>query len=99
MLAWALFISLYISSLLLVIYEDASVAFLAASWLINLLLLLAVGAQYGRLGILTAASLGEQLFWGVPLVWVTTIWCLALPAFFVHFALLLIKELRAWEVQ
>jgi hypothetical protein len=99
MLACALFISLYISSLLLVIYEDASLAFLGASWLMNLLLLLAIGAQYGRLGTLTATSLGEQLFWGVPLAWVTSIWCLALPAFFVHLTLLLIKELKAWKVQ
>lgn len=99
LLAWGLFIGLYASSLFLLIYEDASVVFMGAAWAVYLLLMLAIGSQYRRLGNLTSASLGEQTFWGVPILWTTGIWCLALPAFLVHFVLLLIKELKAWNTQ
>jgi hypothetical protein len=99
LLTWGLVIGLGISSLLLLILKDASVIFLAASWLIYLLLITAVGIQYREMENLTTAPLGEQLFWGVPLMWATGVMCLAPPAFLVHLMILLIKELKARSAQ
>lgn len=99
LLAWGLCVGLYGSSLFLLVYEDASVVFMAAAWVLYLLLVLTIGRQYGRLGNLTAVPLGEQLLWGVPLLWTMGIGCLAPLAFLGHFVILLIKELRAWNVQ
>lgn len=99
LLAWGLVISQGISSLLLLILKDASVIFLAFSWLIYLLLITAMGIQYGEMENLTAAPLGEQLFWGVPLLWATGIVCLAPPAFLVHLMILIIQEFKARSAQ
>ena len=95
LLAWASLIAVFISSVLLLIRKDASVALMGLAWVLVPLILLAVGAHYGRMEHLRQAPLGEQTFWGVPLVWAITMLCLGPPAFLIHYAILLIKELDA----
>lgn len=95
LLAWTLLIGVFISSVLLLIQEDASVAFMGLAWVLIPLVLLAVGTRYGRLDQFSTAPLGEQAFWGVPLVWALGMLCLGPLAFLSHFAILLVKELEA----
>lgn len=95
LLAWELFIAVFISSVLLLIQKDASVAFMGLAWALIPLVLLAVGTRYGRLDRFSAAPLGEQAFWGVPLLWALGMLCLGPLAFLGHFVILLAKELKA----
>lgn len=99
LLAWGLFIGLYASSLFLLIYRDASVVFIAMAWMIYLLLMLAITAQYERLGDLQAALLAEQLLWGAPLLWSVGMACLAPLAFLGHLVILLVKEVKGLNAQ
>jgi hypothetical protein len=93
LLAWALFIAVFISSTLLLIRKDASVIFMGLAWVLIPLVLLAVGMRYERFDQFTAASLGERIFWGPLLLWALGMLCLGPLAFAGHFLILLIKEL------
>jgi hypothetical protein len=95
LLAWALLIAVFISSVLLLIRKDVSVAFMGLAWVLIPLVLLAVGTRYGRLDQFSAAPPGEQVFWGVPLLWALGMLCLGPLAFMGHFMILLAKELKA----
>lgn len=95
LLAWALLIAVFISSALLLIRKDASVTFMGLAWILIPLILLAVGTRYDYLGQFSAAPLGEQVFWGVPLLWALGMLCLGPLAFVGHFLILIIKELKA----
>ncbi len=94
-LAWALCIGVGVSSLLLLIHRDASVIFLATTWIICPLLLLGAGTQYEQLERLSATTLGEQLPWGIPFMWMAGIWCLAPFAFLIHLGIVVYRELKA----
>lgn len=93
LLAWVLLIALFASSVTLLVYEDASVAFMGLAWVLIPLVLLAVGVQYGSMERFTDAPLGEQLFWGIPLLWALAMVCLGPLAFLGHYVILLIREL------
>lgn len=95
LLAWALLIAVSISSVLLLIQKDASVAFMGMAWVLVPLVLLAVGLQYQRLEHFTQAPLGDQAFWGVPLIWALAMLCLGPLAFLAHYVILLVKELNS----
>lgn len=95
LLAWGLLIAVFISSVLLLIRKDASVAFMGLAWVLIPLVLLAVGTRYGRLDQFSAAPLSEQVFWGMPLLWALGMLCLGPLAFLGHFMILLVKELKA----
>ena len=95
LLAWAVGIGVGISSVLLLIYQDASVIFLAVSWFMCPILLLGVGTQYEQLAQLSATPLGQQLPWGVPFMWMVGVWCLAPPVFFVHLGIVVYREFKA----
>jgi hypothetical protein len=95
LLAWILLIAVFISSVLLLIRRDASVAFMGLAWALIPLVLLGVGLQYGRLDRFTAAPLGDQLFWGMPLLWGLGMLCLGPLVFLGHYAILLARELNA----
>jgi hypothetical protein len=95
LLAWALLIAVFVSSVLLLIQKDASVAFMGLAWVLVPLVLLAVSMQYGRMEhFLAQAPLGDQSFWAVPLMWALTMLCLGPPAFLAHYVVLLVKELK-----
>ena len=95
LLAWALLIAVFVSSVLLLIQKDASVAFMGLAWVLVPLVLLAIGMQYGRMEHFTQAPLGDQSFWAVPMMWALAMLCLGPPAFLVHYAVLLVKELSS----
>jgi len=94
LLAWTLLIAMFVSSLLLLIRKDASVAFMGIAWILIPLILLAVGVQYQTLARFSNAGLPEQMLWGVPLLWAMGMLCFAPLAFLAHYALLLFKELN-----
>jgi len=95
LLAWVLCIGLGISSLLLLIYHDAGVIFLSISWLICPLFMLIARVQYGQLDQFLAAPLGQQLPWGVLMMWMEVIWCCAPPLLLFQLGMALYKELKA----
>jgi hypothetical protein len=96
LLAWALLIAVFISSVLLLIRKDASVAFMGLAWVLIPLVLLAVGVQYGRMEhFMTQAPPGDLVFWTVPLMWALAMLCLGPPAFLAHYVVLLFKELNS----
>jgi hypothetical protein len=96
LLAWALLIAVSISSVLLLIWKDASVAFMGLAWLLIPLVLLAVGVQYGRMEhFMTQAPPGDRIFWAVPLMWALAMLCLGPLAFLAHYVVLLVKELSS----
>ena len=95
LLAWALFVAVSISSILLLIRKDASLIFMGAAWLLIPLILLLVGRQYGQMERLVQAPLAEQTLWGVPLTWALAMLCLGPPGFFAHCVILLVKELSS----
>jgi hypothetical protein len=95
LLAWALLIATSISSVLLLIQKDASVAFMGLAWVLIPLVLLAVGLRYGRMEhFMTQAPLGDLVFWGMPLLWALAMLCLGPLAFLAHYVALLVKELK-----
>lgn len=95
LLAWALLIGVFISSILLLIQEEASVVFMGLAWVLIPLVLLTVGVRYGQFEHFMAAPLGEQAFWAVPLLWALGVLCLGPLAFLGHFMILVVKELKA----
>jgi hypothetical protein len=95
LLAWALFIAVFIISVMMLVRRDASVAFMGIAWVLVPSILLAVGVRYGNMERLSSAPLAEQALWGVPIMWALVMLCLGLPAFFIHGCILLIKELNA----
>jgi hypothetical protein len=95
LLGWALLIAVSISSVLLLIRKDASVAFMGLAWVLIPLVLLAVGLQYGRMEHFTQAPLGDRAFWGVPLMWALAMLCLGPLAFLAHYVVLLVEELNS----
>jgi hypothetical protein len=94
LLAWALLIAVFISSVLLLIWEDASVAFMGLAWGLVFLVLLAVSLQYGCMGhFMTQSPPADRIFWAVPLMWALSMLCLGPLAFLAHYVVLLVKEL------
>jgi hypothetical protein len=89
LLAWALCVAVGVSSLLLLIYRDASVVFLAA--------ILGVSLQYGQMEQFSATPVGQQLPWGVLITWMMGMLCLAPPAFLIHFGMAIYKEIKAGQ--
>lgn len=92
-LAFGLLIGVLVSSVLLLIYRDASVPFLGAVWLLLPILLLAMMLGFGSMEGMAQARLSETLVLGVPVVWMLLMLCLAPLAFAAHFLLLLRHEL------
>lgn len=94
LLTWTLLIALFVSSILLLVRKDASIVFMALSWVLLPMILIAVGNQYPDLTTFYQAPLSEQAFWGVPLLWAFSMLCLGPLAFLGHFLVLLTKELK-----
>lgn len=92
-LAFGLLIGVLVSSVVLLIYRDASVAFLGGVWLLFPILLLTMMGRFGSMEALSQARLGETLIFGVPVLWMLLMLCLAPLAFAAHFLLLLKREL------
>ncbi|HID62876.1 MAG TPA: hypothetical protein EYP49_09095 [Anaerolineae bacterium] len=90
-----MFIAVSISSVLLLIRKDASVAFMGMAWVLVPLVLLAIGLQYGSMEHFAQAALGDWVFWGVSLMWALIMLCLGPLAFLAHYVILLVKELNS----
>ena len=95
LLTWALLLAVFVSSALLLIYRDTSVAFTAIATVLVMLILLVTSAQYARLEAFSNAPLAQQSFLGVPLVWGVLMLCLGPLAFVAHTLRLLIRELTS----
>jgi hypothetical protein len=93
LLTWVLLIALFASTILLLVHKDASILFMALAWVLLPTILIAVGNQYPHLNAFNQAPLGEQAFWGIPLLWTLTVLCLGPLAFLAHLLALLAKEL------
>jgi hypothetical protein len=94
-LAWASFIAVFMSSALLLMRGDASVIFIGLACLIAPMALIALGEGYLTSDQTSMASLRDQVFWGVPLIWAICIGGLSFPAFLLHGLIALSQELDA----
>ena len=93
--AWALFIAVFISSGLMLIYRGASVVFMGLAWLGLPIILLAMGATYGTTAVMDNAPLNGKLLLGVPILWVICVGGISLPIFLLQLLLLVRKEFMA----
>lgn len=97
--AWVWFIAVFFSSVWLLVRGDASVIFLGLAYLIVPIVLIVLGAGYPTSDQTSEASLRDQVFWGVPLMWAMCIGGLSFPAFLLHGLIALSKELNARDRQ
>lgn len=95
LLAWVLLLAVFVSSALLLIRRDTSVAFTAAAFVLVMFILLVTATQYPRVEAFSAAPVAQQSLLGVPLAWGTLMLCLGPLAFVAHTLRLLIRELTA----
>ena len=93
-LAWALLIAMFFSSALMLKRGEASIIFAGLAYLIVPVVFIAIGAQYHTQLQMTNATLGEQIVWGVPMMWAICIGCISLPAFLLHSLIVLFKEVK-----
>jgi hypothetical protein len=94
-LAWSGFIALFSASALLLRRSEGSVIFLAVSFSLIPIVLIAISIIYGTQAQLSNAPLGDQVLWSVPLIWSMCIGSISLPVFLLHLLNLLLKEIRA----
>jgi hypothetical protein len=90
-----LLVAVVVDVVLILVLRDSAPGFMGAVWVLYPLALIGVARMAPDIETLLAPeNLRTQVLWLTPLTLLPTLCCLSLPAFLVHLAIVLAKEIR-----